>query len=33
MLEDIKKWEDAPLWDPKSIEKATETWFRYLSKK
>ena len=30
MLEDIELWRDAPLWDPSSIERATEKWFRYL---
>ncbi len=31
MLVDIERWEDAPLWDPASIAKATETWFRYMT--
>lgn len=31
MLENISRWNDAPLWEPESIEKATETWFRYMS--
>jgi UDP-glucose 4-epimerase len=30
MLGDIERWRDAPLWDPASIARATETWFRYL---
>jgi UDP-glucose 4-epimerase len=30
MLVDIELWRDAPLWDPRSIERATEKWFRYL---
>lgn len=30
MLADIERWRNAPLWDPTSIAKATETWFRYL---
>jgi UDP-glucose 4-epimerase len=30
MLIDIELWRDAPLWDPSSIERATEKWFRYL---
>ncbi len=30
MLADISRWKDAPLWDPESISKATETWFKYL---
>jgi UDP-glucose 4-epimerase len=29
---EIDRWNDAPLWDPESIAKATETWFRYLGK-
>ena len=33
MLGDIERWRDAPLWDPASIARATETWFRYLGKK
>jgi len=32
MLADISRWKDAPLWEPVSIAKATETWFRYMSK-
>lgn len=30
MAKDIEAWRDAPLWDPKSIAEATETWFQYL---
>jgi len=30
MLDDIDKWEDAPLWEPDSIATATETWFKYM---
>jgi UDP-glucose 4-epimerase len=30
MLADIELWRDAPLWDPSSIERATQKWFRYL---
>jgi UDP-glucose 4-epimerase len=33
MLKDIELWRDAPLWEPDSIAKATETWFRYLGGK
>ena len=33
MLENINYWKDAPVWDEKSIEKATKKWFKYLSKK
>lgn len=32
MLEEIEVWRDAPLWDPESIAKATQTWFQYLGK-
>jgi len=27
---EIDRWRDAPLWDPESIGRATETWFKYL---
>jgi len=30
MMEDIQFWRDAPLWEPQSIARASETWFRYL---
>ncbi len=30
MLEKIEDWRDAPVWDPSTIGKATESWFRYL---
>jgi len=30
MLSCINDWRDAPVWDPKSIEKATEAWFEFL---
>lgn len=30
MLDEIEKWQDAPLWDPESIQKATKTWFECL---
>jgi UDP-glucose 4-epimerase len=33
MLDNIDYWREAPLWDPESIEKATEGWFKYLGKK
>ncbi len=33
MIADIELWCDAPLWDPSSIAKATETWFRFLGPK
>jgi UDP-glucose 4-epimerase len=32
MLANIERWNDAPLWEPESIAKATETWFRYMGK-
>jgi UDP-glucose 4-epimerase len=31
LVDQIDYWSDAPLWDPDSIEEATQTWFRYLS--
>lgn len=30
ILENIDYWKDAPLWEPSSIAKATETWFKFL---
>ncbi len=30
MLAEIECWNDAPLWEPDSIAKATQTWFDYL---
>jgi UDP-glucose 4-epimerase len=33
MVDNIDYWREAPLWDPASIEKATEDWFKYLGKK
>jgi len=30
MLSNIKDWNDAPVWDRKSINKATAVWFKYL---
>jgi UDP-glucose 4-epimerase len=30
LLQDVSYWEDAPLWDESSIEKATKIWFDYL---
>lgn len=32
LLQHISYWEDAPLWDEDSIDKATKTWFDYLGK-
>jgi len=31
LLNDMEYWADAPVWDKKSIAKATEKWFEYLS--
>lgn len=30
MLLHLDDWRDAPVWDPTSIRRATETWFKYL---
>lgn len=32
MMEQIEFWRDAPLWEPESIARASETWFHYLGK-
>ena len=32
MLKEIESWRDAPLWDAKKIQKATQSWFKYLKK-
>lgn len=32
LLLDISHWKNAPLWNKKSINQATKTWFKYLSK-
>jgi len=32
MLKEINVWQDAPLWEPESIARATRTWFQYLGK-
>lgn len=31
LLADIDYWRDAPLWEPESIARATESWFKALS--
>ena len=31
LLDNIDYWQEAPVWDEKSIAKATEKWFEYLS--
>lgn len=33
MLANIDNWRDAPVWDPSSIQKATQSWFKYLGSK
>lgn len=33
ILDNIKMWENAPLWTPEDIKFATEGWFKYLSKR
>lgn len=30
MLANIENWRDAPVWDPRSIREATNTWFKHL---
>lgn len=30
MLQDLERWQDAPLWDEQSIQGATRAWFQYL---
>ena len=32
LLSKIEYWKNAPVWTPKSIKKATKTWFKLLSK-
>lgn len=32
MLECISEWDDAPLWNKKTINLATKTWFKYMNK-
>jgi len=32
MLQHIDEWKNAPIWTPEKIEKATQEWFKYLSK-
>ncbi len=31
VLANIQYWKGAPLWEKDSIEKATKSWFKYLS--
>ena len=32
MVDKIHDWENAPIWTPEKIDKATKDWFKYLSK-
>ena len=32
IVQNIGYWAEAPLWEPDSIAKATETWFKMLAK-
>jgi len=32
LLENINYWSKAPVWNPESIAKATQDWFRFLGK-
>ena len=32
VLAEIDYWKDAPLWDPESITRATQTWFTVLGR-
>ena len=32
MMSEINNWKKAPLWNKKNINKATKTWFKYMSK-
>jgi UDP-glucose 4-epimerase len=31
IVANIDYWKNAPLWEPDSIARATETWFKYMS--
>jgi UDP-glucose 4-epimerase len=33
IVDDIEYWRDAPLWNPASIAKATEAWFKFLGQR
>ena len=33
LIKNIKYWNDAPVWTPKKIAKATKSWFKLLKKK
>ena len=30
MINNLQDWKEAPLWDKDNIEKATETWFKFM---
>jgi UDP-glucose 4-epimerase len=32
MISEIEHWQEAPLWEPKSIREATKNWFKYMDK-
>ena len=32
MIKNISDWENAPLWEPESIAKATQTWFKFMDR-
>jgi UDP-glucose 4-epimerase len=32
MMKEINNWKDAPLWDVESINKATASWFKFMTK-
>ena len=32
LLEHIDSWREAPVWTPQTIQRATDAWFKYLSK-
>ena len=32
MIDNIDQWQDAPIWDESTIQKATQNWFDQLSK-
>lgn len=33
MMANIENWREAPIWDSSSIQKATQSWFKYLGRK
>lgn len=32
LIKNIDYWRDAPVWDPVSVQQATQSWFKYLGK-